>query len=241
MSEDGPKTSTHTSRPLAALVWEEDNDKKQQTVTSSGLTIGRSSDNKLVIKDLESSRFHCKLMLEEEDIIVVDLGSSNGTFVNGQRVVEKRILHHGDLMTIGKLKFDFQLDVPDVLTEPFLDEDEATPFQATEVVPPADEYPRLVVSSGTGKGTEFPLTKERMLIGRASRDQQWDIDLVDRAVSRPHAELLRHDDEWVLTDLGSANGTSLNAEPVSASNPLQDGDALGFGETVLIFRAGQGA
>ena len=59
----------------------------------------------------------------------------------------------------------------------------------------------------------------------------------DDEVSRLHAELVRTDDEWTVSDDGlSLNGSFINGEPVRGKRRLRDGDALRVGETVLVFR-----
>lgn len=65
----------------------------------------------------------------------------------------------------------------------------------------------------------------------------------DTEVSRLHAELERLGGQWMLVDDGlSRNGTYVNAERLSGRRRLCDGDALRFGETLVVFRApGQGA
>jgi pSer/pThr/pTyr-binding forkhead associated (FHA) protein len=54
-------------------------------------------------------------------------------------------------------------------------------------------------------------------------------------VSRHHAELRVEDDEVVLVDLGSTNGTSVNGEPVRRVT-LTDGTRITLGRTTLVFR-----
>jgi len=56
------------------------------------------------------SRQHCLLRVGLEDVSVRDLGSHNGTLVNGQRVVGERPLHHGDQLQVGPLVFEIRLD-----------------------------------------------------------------------------------------------------------------------------------
>lgn len=241
MDKSTEKTSISLSKPLARLVWEEGGEHQERAVGGAGLTIGRTTDNDLTIADLQASRFHCKVMPEAEGFIVVDVGSSNGTFINNERVEESHALLNGDKLQIGQLEFSFEILTQEPVVETPTDEGETMPLEETYVVPVASEVTRLVVSSGVGKGTEYPLTKKRMQIGRASRNKQWDIDLIDRTVSRPHAELVRQGEKWVLTDLGSANGTTLNNERIIEPSPLQDGDTVGIGETILIFRIGLGA
>ncbi len=69
-------------------------------------TIGRSPANTIVIDDLASSRKHCLIKREGPAWLLQDLGSSNGTMVNGQKVKEK-ILETGDVITVGQTEFKF--------------------------------------------------------------------------------------------------------------------------------------
>jgi pSer/pThr/pTyr-binding forkhead associated (FHA) protein len=56
------------------------------------------------------SRQHCLLCVGPEGVSVRDLGSRNGTLVNGQRVVGERPLEHGDHLQVGPLVFEIHLD-----------------------------------------------------------------------------------------------------------------------------------
>ena len=76
-------------------------------------------------------------------------------------------------------------------------------------------------------------------MGRATSKANWEIALQDPAVSRPHAQLEFVDGAWVVTDLGSANGTIVNGTPVSGKGRvLRDGDIISFGATLVLFREG---
>ncbi|MHC4829980.1 MAG: sigma 54-interacting transcriptional regulator [Planctomycetota bacterium] len=67
------------------------------------LSIGRAEENDIQIKEPESSRHHCKILRSEGAFKLVDLGSRNGTLVNGRRV-QWSILREGDQIRIGKTK-----------------------------------------------------------------------------------------------------------------------------------------
>src|SRR5438128_4165869 len=58
------------------------------------------------------SRQHCLLRVTAEVVSLRDLGSRNGTLVNGVRIVEERNLRHGDLVEVGPLVFEVQFDPP---------------------------------------------------------------------------------------------------------------------------------
>ncbi|MCI0339633.1 MAG: ATP-binding protein [Planctomycetales bacterium] len=73
--------------------------------------------------------------------------------------------------------------------------------------------------------------KQRTIIGRS---RQADILLADPLVSREHALVLRKGTQYVLEDLGSANGVLVNGSPV-VREALAEGDVLGIGDAVLVF------
>jgi pSer/pThr/pTyr-binding forkhead associated (FHA) protein len=66
------------------------------------LTIGRDSTNDLVINDAEISRRHARLTFQGGKYVLEDLGSTNGTFVNGQRLAGPRVLKAGEVVSFGE-------------------------------------------------------------------------------------------------------------------------------------------
>ena len=66
------------------------------------LTIGRDSINEIVINDAEISRRHARLTFQGGKYVLEDLGSTNGTFVNGQRLAGPRVLKAGEVVSFGE-------------------------------------------------------------------------------------------------------------------------------------------
>ena len=66
------------------------------------LTIGRESENGIVINDAEVSRKHTQFVFQGGKFIITDLGSTNGTFVNGQRLTGQHILQPGEVISLGE-------------------------------------------------------------------------------------------------------------------------------------------
>lgn len=64
-------------------------------------SIGRHDDCVIRIRSSQVSRRHCEVFEADGSLIVRDLGSSNGTFVNGDRIEAPRVLHPGDALTVG--------------------------------------------------------------------------------------------------------------------------------------------
>ncbi|WP_225732333.1 MULTISPECIES: FHA domain-containing protein [unclassified Nocardia] len=72
-----------------------------------GLGIGRTTDNQIVVNDPLASRKHARLVATGEGLAIEDLGSANGTFVNGHRQ-ERAVLRERDIITIGNVDFVVQ-------------------------------------------------------------------------------------------------------------------------------------
>jgi len=66
------------------------------------LTIGRDSSNGVAINDAEVSRKHSRLSFQGGKFVIDDLGSTNGTFVNGQRLAGPVVLKAGDVVSLGE-------------------------------------------------------------------------------------------------------------------------------------------
>lgn len=77
-------------------------------------SIGRSDDCDLVLTQGQPSRRHAQITIEGGAVFVEDLGSTNGTFINGSRIASKQPLHQGDEIAFDENKFKFEVET----TEP---------------------------------------------------------------------------------------------------------------------------
>ncbi len=80
------------------------------------MTLGRTSDGQPVVPDIDLapyqayecgvSRLHAALKIQDDNLLIMDLGSANGTRVNGKRIPPQKAypITHGDVLTLGKLK-----------------------------------------------------------------------------------------------------------------------------------------
>ena len=80
------------------------------------LTIGRSSRNDICISDPFASRLHAEIRRENEQVLLVDNGSANGTFVNGHRVSGSLRLSVGDVVRIGETEIEYSSGEQDMLS-----------------------------------------------------------------------------------------------------------------------------
>jgi serine phosphatase RsbU (regulator of sigma subunit)/pSer/pThr/pTyr-binding forkhead associated (FHA) protein len=96
----------------------------------------------------------------------------------------------------------------------------------------------LIVKYPDRNPDTFPLGRLRITIGRSARN---DLCIPDPFASRVHAEVRREGDQYILQDLGSANGTLYNGTTVEGAVPLTTGGRIQIGETEIVFNDGNAA
>jgi hypothetical protein len=164
-----------------------------------------------------------KALRRELEQVVLDAAAERGWGLVGPPEVE--------------LTVDDRLKQGDFTCEPSLVEGPATsgrpaPPAAGGDASPADRAAELVVIQKGQDGRAFPLVKERVIIGRLAES---DVVVTDPGVSRRHAEVRRENGEFVISDLGSMNGTMVN-EATIGERTLKPGDRITIGRTILEFR-----
>ncbi len=88
---------------------------KIYSMEKAELTIGRDMANDIVISDSEVSRRHARIFLQGTNYVLEDLGSTNGTFVNRQRLMGPYVLRPGEVITLGE---HINLEVEAVQSDP---------------------------------------------------------------------------------------------------------------------------
>jgi FhaA, N-terminal domain/FHA domain len=128
------------------------------------------------------------------------------------------------------------------------------PAQEAEPAPgPAEQTGRTMVYSAAGRVVEpleerarakretalLLLEGKRLIVGTTGvtlgRSSRCDVVLDDQNVSRQHAELRPRGGSWVLTDLGSTNGSSINGRRIDAPTVVKPGDEIELGTLVMTF------
>lgn len=108
---------------------------------------------------------------------------------------------------------------------------QAQPVAKTEILEKEPGHMAwLIPTTGSSAGTEFRLRD----VTTVGRDAQNDITLEDEAISIRHLRVRRRDDQFVLHDLATTNGTIVNGEQV-LRHTLTDGDLIKIGNTTLLF------
>ncbi|MCA8986812.1 MAG: FHA domain-containing protein [Planctomycetaceae bacterium] len=79
---------------------------KLLTLPSPVVTVGRDPNAEIRVNSTEVSRHHCEIHVRENEVFVKDLGSRNGTFVNGESIFEEVQLKPGDTLHVGSMVFE---------------------------------------------------------------------------------------------------------------------------------------
>ena len=104
------------------------------------LFVGRDLNNDIVINDPEISRRHSRLFNQGNGIAIEDLGSTNGTFLNGQRLVGPQLLRPGDMVTFGE-RLSMVFESSEVDQDATMVSPASRGYQQPTTPPPADQEP----------------------------------------------------------------------------------------------------
>lgn len=80
-------------------------------LTVDKTTIGRVEDNAFQIAEPSVSSHHCEILLRGSEVVVRDLNSTNGTFINGEKVTET-VLKAGQILRLGQIEMRLETDAP---------------------------------------------------------------------------------------------------------------------------------
>src|SRR6218665_1724913 len=196
---------------------------KEVQLTKERTTLGRRPYNDVVIDNLAVSGEHAALLMNGSEVLLEDLNSTNGTYVNG-KAVKKQPLQNGDTIEVGKYKIKF------------VNETEASGFDKTMLFKPgeapglsaASESGALTASlrvlSGTASGREVPLTKAVTTVGKPGV-------AVASISRRAHGYVVAHVEGSGIPLL---NGAPISGEPVA----LKSGDMIELAGTKMQFIQG---
>lgn len=184
------------------------------------VVIGRGRSSDICLPDMAVSTRHAEIRLQGRNYAIVDMGSVNGTEVDGKKLVahRQRVLNNDDTISIARFRIRFKLGVSQGPAE----SKDASFVQAREMLArilsrsgDRRESNSLVVVSGPSKASRFELPKPpaKLVIGRG---REAEIRLDDSDVSRRHAEVIVEPEGIFVRDLGSRNGVVVNQKKVEA-------------------------
>jgi pSer/pThr/pTyr-binding forkhead associated (FHA) protein len=202
------------------------------------VVIGRGAGSDVRLPDPTVSHRHATLQAQGADFIVVDEGSTNGTFVGGVRIAPRtsRVLRSGDMMRVGKLWLELRVEPGAVVTRDLavLTRDLALALVSQELEALGEDLTMKVrVVEGKDQGLVLPLEPGRSyVVGRAPH---CDLALSDQDTSREHVRLDVADGVVSVQDLGAKNGTWMGEAraPADHAVPWRPAVMIKIGRTVL--------
>ena len=195
--------------------------------------IGRAEDNAVILADIGVSRKHARLTVGENQVVIEDLGSGNGTTHEGSPIQRHRV-EDGQEFLIDPFRVvfafhGFESERKEEMTEEGSLASYAGPGRLGSG---GGGSARLVVLAGQKLDSTYIIHDNRLTLGRT---EERDVVLFDPAASREHAVIeWGSDRQWWLLDKGSANGTYVNSHRVG-DQALRTGDRIRIGATEFRF------
>ena len=184
---------------------------------SGALVIGRGEQGEGSLGgDPDLSRRHARIFEQDGRLLIEDLGSTNGTLVNGRRVAGPTEIRPGDLVDLGGSRLEVAAPEPPP----------PAPSGAAE-----SQASVLEVASGPAAGTRLPLGAEPLVIGRGEPGPGALGN--DPELSRRHARFATAGGRLLVEDLASTNGTFVNGHRIAYPTAVRPGDTVNLGTTSL--------
>ncbi len=215
--------------------------------------VGREGD--VTLPDSKVSRKHAQILSEDSGMFLEDLGSTNGTLLNGDKVSpgERRTLNGGDLVSFGgvelRLSYPGQAGATQMLGGNKTAAMPAAPMAASSTQVGNDEPGAPGLAGETSEatsafepvafliydGNELPLKAGANSFGRKSEN---DVSIADPYVSGKHGQIEVEEDGIYFTDLGSTNGTFVNGARLTPNmrTKIGEGDEFTIGSLSISFR-----
>jgi pSer/pThr/pTyr-binding forkhead associated (FHA) protein len=220
---------------------------KECPFAKDSITMGRQEDNTIVIDNLAVSGYHAKIDKLGGEYILTDLQSTNGTFVNDQKVVSHR-LSHGDNIAIGKhvilfvatekeqieaegkdrkLPLDKTMLLDTAKQRELLAKQKVAPL--TTKIPEKIGVISFIDDSGLG---EIELSKKLTKIGKSETSE---IKLSGLFMGATAATISRRPTGYAISFAGGMTKLKVNGAVVKESVPLKDFDTLELGSYKFQF------
>jgi FHA domain len=215
---------------------------KEVPVSGRPVSIGRSPDNDLPVDNLAVSNYHARVYFEAGRLVVEDLDSLNGTFVNDLRI-ERATLHDGDSIHVGKhhIKVDATGDAPvpwesgrktnaprinetmvlDTKARREMLQQAAAMGERTQFAAGRIQVPTLVVLNGRTDQKEYTLANKLTVIGKSAMAT---VKIKGWFKPQMAAQINQRDDGYYIgpgDKVPSVNGT-----PIPGPTRLNDGDLI---------------
>jgi pSer/pThr/pTyr-binding forkhead associated (FHA) protein len=204
------------------------------------ITIGRTSDNDIVLDNRGVSRKHAMIEFAEGSALVIDNDSLNGTFLNDRKITEEA-LKDRDRISIGKYELIFNTNSDRENSFSELDGTMILQTKAHKERLKVDKTQRemtteigcsvLVGVSNSGDKTKFPLDKDVLTFGKS---KFCNIPIKGLFAPQIAAKVIKEGVSFTVINLGKNGYTKVNGEPVSRYD-LKNNDLVQVGKSFFKF------
>jgi len=207
------------------------------------ISIGRTSDNDIVLDNRGVSRKHAQIEFNDNAAVIIDNESLNGTFVNSRKVGEE-ILRDSDTITIGKYSLIYRTEVQREETGAHLDGTMVLKTKKQKEMVKRDQYEKELVKQMGGSVllgeentdfSEYQIDHNVTTIGKAKFVH---VHVKGFMLSGIQAKIVKESEQFTLVNLGRKGKTKINGESVGRQS-LKNGDLIQVGKSVFTFVEGR--
>lgn len=206
-------------------------------------TIFGRSKGDIIIPDKEISSTHCQIQIVKGDYHLFDMNSTNGTFLNNERVIKCK-LSNEDVVTIGQTMFVFKLvtekeskSISTVFETKSKQGDNSGKLSVVDTLIESAAFTqnlpdiKLDVIYPDQSSDTLMFNQDVIFIGRASSFGRFDSD---SEISRKHLKIkLNSNKELLIEDQGSTNGVILNGQKIQGIHKISSSDMIQIGDCFL--------
>jgi len=212
----------------------------------AGTIFGRENGD-ILLNDYGISATHCQIQYINGDYVIFDMNSSNGTMINGEKIVRQK-LQSGDKVAIGGTEFTFTLEdaasVQHISTIYQPTDEDSVVSDKTSIVDTLIEneirnnqrWEVLITTTyGDGSTEEYRIQQNTIIIGRATSFGRFE---EDEGISRRHLMIrLNNNGEVFIEDEGSTNGSLLNGKKIQGIHMVNESDEIRIGSCLLKIKS----
>jgi pSer/pThr/pTyr-binding forkhead associated (FHA) protein len=234
----------HGERMAKIIVLFGNDPQTERTLDKAEMKVGRAADCEIVVDNLGVSRHHCSIVQEGPNWVVVDGGSNNGTFVNGQKI-NRHALKHNERVVLGKHSLVF--DAYGVAAIGSEEQRKATAAMGGEMTMFVDQQAlakmatksdgggkRMAIALNQGgRDVVLPLLKEEVGIGKGPGA---DLPAHGLFVKPVQAKIVRTASGHRIIASGGLRSVKVNGQKVSDA-PLKPGDVIVIAGTSYTYKA----
>ena len=210
------------------------------------VTIGRGREADIVLDNTAISRLHIAIEATAGIYLVSDLGSKNGTFVDGKKISAKEPVSESALIEFGKFRLapasaSEDMNTVDSVSANIMDLDEETVFitaapapgRSSKKSPQASGKTSLTLLSGKASPSELPLAGKNSI--KIGKDASCDIVVPGFFVARAQCYIFRRENDFILVPQKSWVGTFINNNKITNEKKLIPGDIITISKTSFRF------